>query len=90
MPNRFNDALPEDDHRKDGKVECAQCQSLHNPEDCALLDGKYLCSFCLDPNQSAFDLVVSIVEQQDATIQGLKCEVRNLRYELRVAKGRAA
>ena len=79
MANRFNDALPEDDKRSDGKVECAQCQTLHNPDDCALLDGKYLCTFCLDPNQAAFDLVVSIVEHQEALIASLRCQIRDQR-----------
>jgi hypothetical protein len=72
------------------KGPCDECQRIAPLDEMALLVDKYICDRCLDPKQPAFDLVVSIIEQQEATIQGLRRECQDLRFELRSAKRRAA
>ena len=72
------------------KGPCDECQRIAPLEEMALLVDKYICDRCLDPKQPAFDLVVSIIEHQEAAIQGLRRECQDLRFELRSAKRRAA
>lgn len=76
--DRFNNALPEDDERKDGKSECSHCLKLEDPEEMAHLNGNYFCAACLDPKQPAFDAVVGIVDWMAAEIQTVRVERRRL------------
>ena len=69
------------------KGPCDECQRIAPLDEMALIASKYVCDRCLDPKQPAFDLVVSIIEQQEATIQGCKREYLNMLYQLRIAKG---
>ena len=69
------------------KGPCDECQRIAPLDEMALIASKYVCDRCFDPKQKAFDLVVSIIEQQEATIQGLRGDLRNTQYMLRIAKG---
>jgi hypothetical protein len=69
------------------KGPCDECQRIAPLDEMALIASKYVCDRCLDPKQKAFDLVISIIEQQEATIQGLRGDLRNTQYMLRIAKG---
>ena len=76
--DRFNNALPEDDERKDGKSECSQCLKLEDPETMAELNSNYFCAACLDPMQPAYFAVVGIVDWMAAEIKTLRVERQRL------------
>lgn len=90
MPNRFNDALPEDDKRTDGKAECHECHQLDNADDMAELNGWYFCSRCFDPQNAAHGYIVTMVDHMAAEIQGLKAERRKLTAEINMMRRKAA
>lgn len=86
MSNRFNDVLPEDFERNDGKATCRQCQRDSPVDGMAELDGLHFCSICLDPKQPAFDYVVAMIERMGAEIAGLKAERRKLTAQINMMR----
>ena len=90
MPNRFNDVLPDSYYSDDTKTECEQCKRTVPLEDTAEFGGHAICSLCLPPTSAAFDYVVSICEQQEAYVSGLRAMVRSLEAEIRNGKTVAA
>ncbi len=82
-PNPYETYAP----TEETKGPCDECQRIAPLEEMALIASKYICDRCLDPKNRAFDLVVSIIEHQEAMLQGLRGELRNTQYMLRIAKG---